>query len=261
MSVIGGHSLGRSLIASMRSHPLLRYVVDLLLGYRRTFAAFAEAQACSSRYIDAGHEHTEEISQHVAFSSVVRESDYPVLFFLSDSSHGLRTIFDLGGNVGNLFYAYQRYLKFSDDLIWMVLDLPAQKSFGERFAAEKNERRIRYVDSFAAASGVDLFISSGSLHYFEPPLSEMLGQLTVLPHRVVVNRTPCSSVDDLVTVQEGKGCLVPCKLHSKNKLIEGMQNLGYELRGEWPVHERKLWVPLYPDYSSSHYSGFYFERI
>ena len=260
MSLLGRSSSGRSLILFIRSSPILRRFADFFLGYRRTFLTFADAQASASRYIPAGHEHPDEMRFHTAMSDTARESDYPVLFCLSDAKEGLRRVFDLGGNVGNLFYCYQQHLKFSDDLVWMVYDLPSKKSIGEKLAAQKNEHRIRYVNAISAASGADLFIASGSLHYFEEPLNQMLGHLDELPQRVVVNRTPCSEGEDIITVQDNRSYLCPCKLPSRTKLIAGMQELGYELRISWPIHERKLWVPLYPDWSRSYYSGFYFVK-
>ena len=265
ISSIGQYPRGRVLIVALRSRSLSRSLLNLILGYRKRFNTFAEAQVRASRHSPAAHELGENIRFHAALVNGVRESDFPVLFFLAEEAGKLRRVFDLGGNVGNLFYSYQNHLKFSPQLVWMILDLPTTRSSGERLAAERNEKRIVYVDSLASASGVDLFIASGSLHYFESSLPEILSTLTVLPRRVVVNRTPCSSGEDLIAIQDNSSyrvpCLMPCKLHSRNKLTEGMRGLGYLLRGEWPVHERKLRVPLYPDYSGGSYSGFYFEKI
>jgi putative methyltransferase (TIGR04325 family) len=248
------------MLVRLRGHSLTRRLCDLLTGYRRSFMTFAEAQECASRYLKIGHEFPEAIQPHVAFSDVIRESDFPVMFFLAEAAPRLLRVFDLGGCVGNLFYTYQRYLKFSENLVWMVLDLPAAKVAGEELAARRQERRIRYVDSLASASGVDLFIASGSLHYFDQSLPEMVEKLEVAPHYVVVNRTPCSAHGDLFSVQDSGSYLTPCKLHSRTDLITGMEALGYKCRCEWPVYEREFWVPLYPDLSMGHYSGFFFER-
>ena len=260
LSVIGRQTRARSWIVALRRYAFPRHLANLALGYRRLFGSFAEAHSCASRHIDAGHDHPEGIRDHVALADIVRESDYPVFFFLSDVSNRMQHVFDLGGNVGNLFYVYQRHLKFSDNLRWLVFDLPAQRATGQAMAAERNESRIHFVDSIEDANGADLFISSGSLHYFEEPLSEILGRLDILPRRVIVNRTPCSTAQDLITVQDADSYLVPCKLHSREELVQGMSRLGYTLRGEWPVYERKMWAPLYPDYSNFRYSGFYFDR-
>jgi len=39
-----------------------------------------------------------------------------------------------------------------------------------------------------------------------------------------------------------------------------MKSLGYELRAEWPVHERRLRVPMYEDVMEPYYAGLFFER-
>jgi putative methyltransferase (TIGR04325 family) len=110
-----------------------------------------------------------------------------------------------------------------------------KKPLGEKLAAERGETRIRFADTLAEASGSDVFIASGSLHYFEQPLHEILRKLERLPNHVFVNRTPYSAGADLITVQDNRSFLVPCKLHSRAKLVAGMQALGYELVSEWPV--------------------------
>ena len=260
LNFLGGRSAGRNLAARLRSNPIALRSIDALLGFRRVFASFPAAQACASRYIQAGHEHADEIRYHTSISGAVRESDYPLLFHLAPLAPELRHVFDLGGNVGNLFYAYQTKVHFPPTLLWTVYDLPVKKPLGEKLAAERGETRIRFANTLAEASGSDVFIASGSLHYFEQPLPELLRPLQRLPSHVFVNRTPCSAGADLITVQDNRSYLVPCKLHSRANLVAGMQALGYELQSEWPVHELRLLVPTHPDLCARTYSGFYFRR-
>ena len=193
-------------------------------------------------------------------SDTVRESDYAVLFHLAPIISGLHRVFDLGGNVGNLFYSYQRKLSFPPGFVWTVYDLPVKKPVGEKLAAQRGETRIRFCDTLAEASGCDVLIASGSLHYFEEPLHRMLASLELPPKHVFINRTPFSNGPDLITVQDSRSYLVPCKFHSRISLINGMHALGYELQSEWPVYERRLPVPTHPDICPRTYSGFYFRR-
>lgn len=260
MNFAGSRSPGRKLIAGLRSNRLTRSALDAALGFHRVFPSFAAAQACASKYIQAGHEHPDEIRFHTAISDTVRESDYPVLFHLAPIASQLRRVFDLGGNVGNLFYAYQSKVAFASELIWTVYDLPVKKPLGEKLAAQRSESRVRFAESIAEASGSDVFIASGSLHYFEQPLHEMLLSLADLPTHVFVNRSPCSSGAGLITVQDNRSYLVPCKLHSRRELIAGLRTLGYALQAEWPVYERRLSVPTHPELCERTYSGFYFKR-
>jgi putative methyltransferase (TIGR04325 family) len=260
LNFVGTYSVGRKFIARLRSNRTAGTLLDVSLGFRRGFSSFAAAQACASQYIPAGHEHPDEIRYHTSIAGTVRESDYPVLFHLAPLAPHLRHVFDLGGNVGNLFYAYQTKLTFPPRLRWTVYDLPMKKPLGEKLATERGEARIRFANSLTDASGCDVFIASGSLHYFEEPLPELLRSLQNLPQHVFVNRTPCSAGADLITVQDNRSYLVPCKLHSRAALIAGMQALGYELQSEWPVYERRLFMPTHPDLCFRTYSGFYFRR-
>jgi len=260
LNFLGSRSAGLNFIVRLRSNRVALNSLNALLGFRRVFPSFPAAQACASRYIQAGHEHPDEIRYHTSISDTVRESDYPLLFHLAPLAPELRHVFDHGGNVGNLFYAYQTQLRFTPTLLWTVYDLPMKKPFGEKLAAERGETRIHFANTLAEANGSDVFIASGSLHYFEEPLHEILRPLERLPNHVFVNRTPCSTGAALITVQDNRSYLVPCKLHSRAKLITGMQALGYALQSEWPVHELRLLVPAHPDLSSRTYSGFYFRK-
>ncbi|HEY3975194.1 MAG TPA: methyltransferase, TIGR04325 family [Candidatus Sulfotelmatobacter sp.] len=256
---MGRVSAGGSIVLFARSLAPVRWVLERLLGYRRSFRSFAEARSCSTRYISAGHEHEDDIRMHISSSRVARESDYPVFYWLSQSGEPLRGVFDFGGNIGNLFYCYQNYLPFPPDISWKVYDLPELRAAGEKLGAERAESRIRYVESLEQLDATDLFLASGSLHYFESSLPELLAQAKQLPRRVLVNRTPFSDAGELLTIQDNGTFLVPCKLHNKRNFLAGMARLGYELRSSWPVAERALYVPLHPDCSSATYFGFYFE--
>jgi putative methyltransferase (TIGR04325 family) len=260
LNFLGSRSAGANFISRLRSNRATRSLLNAALGFRRAFPSFAAAQASASQYIQSGHEHPDELRYHTSISETVRESDYPLLFHLAPLVPELRHVFDLGGHVGNLFYAYQTRLRFSPALLWTVYDLPMKKPLGEKLAAERGETRIRFADSLAEAGGADVFIASGSLHYFEQPLHDILRSLERLPRHIFVNRSPCSPGADLITVQDNRSYLVPCKLHSRANLIAGMRALCYDLQSEWPVHELRLLVPLHPDLSARTYSGFYFRR-
>jgi len=256
---IGRVSPGRSVVLFARSLGPVRWFLERLLGFRRSFSSFDEARSCSSRYITAGHEHEDDIRMHLSSSRAARESDYPVFFYLSQLGKPLRSVFDFGGNIGNLFYCYQNYLNFSQEISWKVYDLPELRQAGQKIALERGESRLHYVNGWDELNAADLLLASGSLHYFESSLPELLAQAKSLPRQVIVNRTPFSNAEDLITIQDNGSFLVPCKLHNKRKFVDGMSALGYKLRGSWPVAERALYVPLHPDCSSSIYFGFYFE--
>ncbi len=261
LSYVGRSPPGKSLFRFVRRSSALMATLQWLLGYRKTFGTLAEAEACAARYIRFAHDHPGETELHKKLSDLTRESDYPVLFHLAPIAAQLRRVFDLGGGVGNLFYSYDRHLCFSKELVWIVCELPPRRAAGMRFAQDRKEPRLRFTGGLEDAAGVDLLLASGALHYFDEPLYLMLQGLAALPRRVIVNRTPFSRGQPLITVQDSHEFLVACKLHGREDFIRGMKRLGYELRDSWPVFELRTWVPLYPDLSYPHYWGFYFEQV
>jgi len=230
-----------------------------LVGYRRVFPSLTAAEAYAARFLSARHEHADSIATHQAFSGRARPSDYPALFYLQSILPDIKTVFDLGGNVGNVFYCYQNYISFSLDLIWTVFDIPAVIPLGLEEARRRNERRLRYADRLGEADAADLFLASGALHYFDVPLSDMLKGLPSRPKHLLINRTPVTNNADVVTVQDAGTYLAPCKLLSRKRLVEELNKLGYELVDSWLVYELGLQIPCYPDLSVPQYSGFYFK--
>ena len=257
VTLIGRSSLGAKLITRARDSRPVRQALEWLLAYYGTFPTIEAASACAARYISASHDHPKQMSLHADFAEVTRESDYPVLFFLSPIASELRSVFDLGGSVGNLFFQLDRHLHFSRELVWTVHDLPFKREAMLEFARNQNEERLRFSDYLLSASGVDLFIVAGAIHFFEPTLARLLAPLERLPTHVIVNRSPFSSLDDIVTVHDGGLWVNACKLHGLSSFCSAMRELGYDLIASWPVHERRTRVPLFPDCDGI-YRGFYF---
>ena len=255
--LVGTSRSGRWLICRARDSVILGPILKWLVAFRGTFSSIEDARKCAARYVAASHEHPKQVTLHAEFAEVTRESDYPVLFFLAPVASELRTVFDLGGSIGNMFFQLDRYLGFSDELVWTVHDLPFKRGAMFDFAKKKGEKRLSFTDEFSSASGVDLFIVVGAIHFFEPKLAELLGRLGRLPKHVIVNRSPFSKAGDLVTVHDGGQWVNPCKLHGVEATCSGMRDLGYDLVASWPVNERRVRIPLCPEYNET-YSGFYF---
>jgi hypothetical protein len=61
-------------------------------------------------YSEMGHENPEHARLYLRRNATARGSDYPVLFHMQPILTDVRRIFDVGDNVGNLFYCYDKYL-------------------------------------------------------------------------------------------------------------------------------------------------------
>jgi putative methyltransferase (TIGR04325 family) len=233
---------------------------DLLFGFRRTFPSFEAANRYAAKYNVLSHEHPENIAEHARRAQFARPSDYPVLFYLQKLSCDLRSVLDIGGCVGNLFYAYSRCLQFPPDLQWTVFDLPETISEGRKIAAERPDARLGFVDRLEDCPAADAVVISGALHYMEALPPELMAGLKRQPRHLFINRAPVIDGPSAITLQdhEGRYALSAARILSRKVLLEAMAAANYELIDEWTVPELRLEIPLHPDASVSAYSGFYF---
>jgi putative methyltransferase (TIGR04325 family) len=242
----------------MRQLPLARSLLAAVTGYNRPFKTLHDAAAAISGYEGDGHADAGYMAWTSVQSETLRPGDYAALFHIQPLLPQIRTVFDLGGNVGNIFYCFSKYLKFPRELNWMVYDLPKTREVGEQLAGERRERRLRFATHLSDADGVDLLLVSGSLHYFERPLPDMISRLGRKPRYVLINRSPLVDGPAFAAVQDGGAYRLACVIHSRTELIRGLENMDYELVDSWPCPEGSLVIPCYPDQSIRSYSGMFF---
>jgi putative methyltransferase (TIGR04325 family) len=247
-----------SLLRFARSWAIPRMTFDALAGYRRVFPSLTEAGQVAARYINDSHGCADDINRQMTQGLVTRPSDYPVLFHMHKLMPEVRSLFDLGGNAGNLFYCYSKYLNLPQDFIWSVQDVAPTVEFGRRLARERGEHRLNFTEDLQAINGHDVLLASGALHYVEPSLPNLLRGLSSKPKHVIVNRTPMTTVKSVVTVQDAGTYQAACKTILRQELISGMDELGYDLVDRWSVPELFVRIPFYPEYSVPEYTGLYF---
>ncbi len=243
----------------VRKWPLVRQAIDLAVGYNRVFPDLAAARKAATRYGMPGADSAEAARALNARLATTRPSDYPVLFHLSRLPlDGLR-VFDLGGAMGNIFFLYHRYLAFPPSLRWTVHDLPGNMERGREFARRQGESRLQFTDDPHGASGHDVLLVSGALHYFDFTLADYIAGLTDRSKHVLINRTPLVDAPTAATVQYNPGVvMVPCRLLNRAELVAGMEKLGYRLVDSCARAELSIKLPYDPEYWVREYSGAYF---
>lgn len=251
--------LGRSFIRGYRRTEIGRAVLNVALGYARPFRTLPEAEAAVLPYAGGGHRNEANVDLHLKLNRKPRPSDYAAMFHLAENCSTARSIFDFGGNVGNLYYCYAKYIRFRNDLIWSVYDLPDNIKRGEQLAEDRKAQRLRFTERLDDASGADVLIASGSLHYFDKPLPQIVEELPRKPHFVLVNRTPLTDAGNIAIVQDAGAFRVACMLYNRDELIRDFVRLGYRVVSTWEAPELKLDVPASPEHSVSAYSGFWLE--
>ncbi len=249
---------GSLLMRKLAQWPVTAPILNGILGYHRVFENLSEAAAAAQPYAEGGHINPLGTTAHMSLAAAPRPSDYAALFHIQNLIGSCSSVFDLGGNAGNLFYCYDRYLKFPEDLIWHVYELPEVIARGKQLAAERGEKRLRFTENWLDASGADLLLASGSLHYFDPPVYEMLAKLPEKPAHVLINRSPLITGPTKATVQDGIHWRAACILFNRAQLIAAFEETGYELIDQWQAAELSLIIVGKPEFSATPYSGLYF---
>ncbi|HUY12934.1 MAG TPA: methyltransferase, TIGR04325 family [Terriglobia bacterium] len=241
--------------------PYGRKLLNSLSQTRGVFATFDEGWSIARKTKPAGHEDPSEIAVHLEFSKALRPSDYAVLYWLSNICTDDLSILDFGGNVGNLYYSYSTHLKAVRNLDWTVFDIPFVVEEGKRIAAERGATGLRFTNSLQDASECNVLLVSGAFHYWEKSVQAFLEQFVNLPEHVILNRTPVHDrKPSFITVQRTKACAFPCVVHNATEMVGAFGAEGYVLVDRWPALELSLRMPLFPDRTVPHYSGFYFRR-
>ena len=248
---------GFRLLRFLGKFPPGRAYLEWCAGFRRPFSSFNEARLSAATHLPFDHSHPDNATLHLRLAERLRPSDYPVLVHLQKIGR-IEGVFDLGGNVGNLFYSYRTHIPQLQNAFWRVYDVPAIASMGDSIARDLNESRLSFVSDLTSLRGAGVFLASGSIHYFEESLAQMLALQEHRPQHVFINRTPLLSGRSTYTVQDAGTFLAACKLHSREPLIGEMQALGYECVDEWTVPELELIIPCFPELSARSYSGLYF---
>ncbi|MFM0081190.1 methyltransferase, TIGR04325 family [Paraburkholderia sediminicola] len=265
--VLGTIGYSRRLIEGIERTRSGAAIFRWMLGYRRSFRTLDEAERAVRPYAKGGHEHPVnsalqfELNQF-ELNRVAKPSDYAAFYYLRDRIPCIKKIFDMGGNVGNLYYRYRDYLPLRPDAIWTVYDLPDNILRGRALASEKNVDNLQFTDDLQQAEGLDLLIVSGALHYFDKPLPEFIENIKQRPKYILINRTPLTEGPEFAVVQDYAGMIrVACKVYNRSKLVADFKRLGYEVLGEWQAAELGLTVVDRPSSSVGAYTGLWLEQL
>jgi putative methyltransferase (TIGR04325 family) len=228
---------GNRLMRRVATWPITAPILNAMLGYLRVFDSLSEAVAAARPYAEGGHENAEHAKLLMSLAEVPRPSDYAAFFHMRGLILDGAKLLDFGGSIGNLFYLYDRYLNLPSDCIWLVFELPAWVELGQNVATKRGERRLRFTRKWEDATGAELLIASGSLHYFDTPLSQMVSELPEKPSHILINRTPLINGPTKATVQDGGTHRVGCVLYNRTEFVTAFEAIGYEVVDSWKAWE------------------------
>lgn len=186
--------------------------------------------------------------------------DYPILLWLQSALADGSTIFDLGGNLGQAYYAYKKYLQYPQDLKWVVCDLPEIVKAGEKLAEKNDSSGLSFTVEFSDVEGANILLTNGTLQYLEPSCAGLLEQLKIKPKHILINQLPLYEGESFITLQNIGYAYVPYKIQNRAEFIRSLNALSYELIDSWHDY-RTCSIPFHPERFVSGYHGFYFRFL
>jgi putative methyltransferase (TIGR04325 family) len=197
------------------------------------YPTFAAAVAAAPDRVPVGYDQPSTANMYdEARYQTVAAQDYPVLFWLARECRASSRLFDFGGHVGVLYYAYRRYLPPDRMPSWTVCDVPAVAQVGAERAEAQGETSLRFTTRFSDADAADVLLVSGALQYIETPLATMVGALEKRPPYVLLNKLPTAKREH-ITLQNIGVAYCPYRIAARSDLPALLSDAGYEQVDEW----------------------------
>ena len=229
--------------------------------YYGVFENFESARKSIPPGAQIGCDHSEVVDRFNMGLGDLWPSDYPVLFWLNQLLKQGMVIFDLGGNVGLLFYGSKRYLNYPPDITWTVCEVPAAVSRGKVLAEERNEQRLFFTTDIEGAAGADVLIASAVLQLIEAPLWTTLARLPRRPRNLLINRVPLYQGPSFVTLYNMGPAIAPYQIWNRQEFIKHFEDCGYELADMWTAPDRSCSIPFYPERGVESQFGLYLKAV
>jgi putative methyltransferase (TIGR04325 family) len=230
--------------------------------FRGLYASFDEALKAVPVQTLSGYNHS-GLHDHPVRSNCTQSDmeklnpiDYPVLVWLRKAFEDSATVCDLGGNTGNSYYAFRRYIAYPENLQWTICDLPEAVKAGEAMRERTHCPGLSFTTSLATVDA-DIFLTCGAIQYMETSFNTLLSQLKTPPRHLIVQRVAFYDGEEYFTLQNLWGSYAPYRIFNDAQFVAAITALGYELVDRWRI-DRPCVIPFHPDCFVEGQSGMYF---
>lgn len=252
--------LDRSLHPVKALRGRLRYLSPLPRRFTGAYLTFEDAIAAAHKAGRlAGYNH-QEIAP-VSFEAMCKVApwDYPVLFWLARLRTETGGLLDAGGHMGTKFRAFRGLLALSEDLPWVIYELPEIAEAGRRRAKQDGITQLQFIDDLKQAPALPLFLGSGLMQYLDRPLSALLSDLPQLPPHLLLNKVAFRpDGQPVVTLERIGNAYVPYQMRDEQAFVRDLEALGYEQVDRWSIPELSHVIDTHPELGASESAGFYF---
>lgn len=227
--------------------------------HRGVFPTFEDARSSAPPAKPIGYDNPESAEIYVERTDRILSSDYAAIFWLDRLfAHGATSVFDLGGNIGTSYYAFQRLMTYPSDLRWVIHDVPAVMARGREIASNRDTRgQLSFSETVESAGKADVLLAFGVLQFRDEPFVQMLSGLTALPRHLVINRLPLHPTDSYFTLQSIGTAFCPYRITAEATFLSSIGDLGYTLVDRWTTPENSCHIPFEKNHSLNGFHGFY----
>jgi putative methyltransferase (TIGR04325 family) len=225
--------------------------------FRGLYRDFPSAAADAPRGKQIGYDGAATATRHAHERHFLFPSDYPVLFWLDRLLPEAKLVFDVGGDVGNRYLAFRKYLTYADNLTWLVNEIPAVVEVGRTVAREERASHLQFTTEYTRLAEADILLASGVLQVLED-WNGFLRRAPSLPRHLLINRTPIGDQPHMVTLCAIGVSFNPYHIFNRRSFVGAFTDLGYRLVDEWRASELGCQIPDHASHSLDAFSGFYF---
>jgi len=233
--------------------------------FRGLYSSFDEALKAVPPHTLTGYNHAElhdapvRLNCTQADMETLNPIDYPVLVWLRKAFEDSSTVCDLGGNTGNSYYAFRRYIPYPENVQWTICDLPEAVKSGEAMRQRTHCPGLSFTTDLATVENAEIFLTCGTIQYMNASLPDFLGHLKNRPRHLIVQRVAFYEGEEYFTLQNIYGIYVPYKIMNDANFVASLAALGYELVDRWSI-DRPCVIPFHPDRFVKGQSGMYFRQ-
>jgi putative methyltransferase (TIGR04325 family) len=227
--------------------------------FRGVFESFADAERAAPKFKPVGYDAAGSEHWWAFKLDRILDEDYPALFWLREALAESRSLLDVGGHIGEAFYAFERVLAYPPGFKWTVMDVPTVAEAGRKLALERGASALEFISDYGSTEGADILFAAGALQYIDSPgVADAIRSFRIRPRHLVINKTPIYEGPAFVTLQNIGTAHCPYRIFNRQEFVSELDAEGYRLVDEWTKH-RPSHVRFHPEKSFEHYTGMYFK--
>lgn len=228
--------------------------------YYGVFDTWEAAQASAPPTKPIGYDNPASAELHRDATTPLT-SDYPAMHWLARAlSTGATQVLDIGGHLGQKYYAFRDRLPLPASSRWTVYDVAAVADAGAAIARQRDPaRQLTFTTSVPASLEHTVVFASGSVQYLPQGLAALLSGTSPRPARIVVNTAALHPDRSFYTLNSIGTAFCPYRVQHEAEFLQQLAALGYVVDDRWET-PKPFRVAFSPEVSLDRFVGLALRR-